>query len=206
MIHIGAGNPLLESLAPAIEVIKAGGVVAYPTETFYGLGVDALNEKAVEKIFAIKKRDFSQPLLILIPGRYVLSACVTEIPDAAVLLMEAFWPGPLTIIFFASSRIPPLLCAHTEKVAVRVSSHPVSQALVQALNAPLTATSANLSGLASPTTADEVWEQLGVQVDVIIDGGKTFGGKPSTIVDVTQSPPRVVREGVIPKDEIGRYF
>ena len=89
---------------------------------------------------------------------------------------------------------------------MRVSSHPVSQALVQALNAPLTATSANLSGLASPTTADEVWEQLGVQVDAIIDGGKTFGGKPSTIVDVTQSPPRVVREGVIPKAHIEGIF
>ena len=180
--------------------------MAYPTETFYGLGVDALNGKAVEKIFAIKKRNFSQPLLILIPGRDVLSAYVTEIPEAAVRLMEAFWPGPLTIIFFASSRIPPLLCGQTGKVAVRVSSHPVSQALVQALNAPLTATSANLSGLASPTTADEVWEQLGVQVDVILDGGKTFGGNPSTIVDVTQSPPRVVREGVILKDEIEGYF
>jgi L-threonylcarbamoyladenylate synthase len=186
----------------ALETIRKGGVVAYPTETFYGLGVDALNEDSIKKIYAIKKRNFSQPLLTLIPHRDVLPEYVKDIPEVARRLMGQFWPGPLTLIFFASPHLPPLLCAQTKKIAVRISSHPIAQALAEGAYSPITSTSANVSGSASPTTLEEVSLQLGEKVDLIIDGGRTTGGKPSTIVDVTQCPPRLIREGIIPFDEL----
>jgi len=202
IIQIDLLKPSSESIIPAIEIMRTGGVVAYPTETFYGLGVDALNEDSIKKIYAIKKRSFSQPLLILIPHRDVLPEYVKDIPEVALKLINRFWPGPLTLIFFASPHLPPLLCAQTKKIAVRVSSHPIARALAEGTRFPITSTSANVSGSASPTTLEEVSLQLGNEVDLIIDGGRTTGGKPSTIIDVTQCPPRLIREGTIPFDEL----
>ncbi|MFH0814086.1 MAG: L-threonylcarbamoyladenylate synthase, partial [Pseudomonadota bacterium] len=138
IIHLHADKPPLEAIAPAIEVIEAGGVVAYPTETFYGLGVDALNGEAIKKIYTLKKRSFSQPLLMLISHREVLPTYVREVPEVARRLIHKFWLGPLTLIFFAAPHLPPLLCAHTGKVAVRISSHPIAQVLVEAVNFPIT--------------------------------------------------------------------
>lgn len=191
-----------QSLNPAVEILRAGGVVAYPTETFYGLGVDAFNPEAIKKIFAIKGRFFSQPLLVLIPGQDYLPRCVNEVPEVARRLMERFWPGPLTMVFFASPQLPSILTAGTQKIAIRISSHPVAQALTSMLNGPLTSTSANISGDQSLATAKEVFSDLGGMIDLIIDGGKTPGQMPSTIVDVTFSPPQLVREGVVPFSEI----
>lgn len=204
-IRIDPNNISHESIIPTIEIIKGGGVIAYPTETFYGLGVDALNGEAIKKIYTLKKRDFTQPLLMLISHQDVLSTYVREIPEVARRLIHKFWPGPLTLIFFAAPHLPPLLCAHTGKVAVRISSHPIAQVLVEAVNFPITSTSANISGFASAKTAEEVLLQLEGQVDLVIDGGRTSGGKPSTLVDVTESPPRLVREGAIPFKEIESY-
>ena len=202
IIRIDPHNASPQAIVPAVEILRSGGVVAYPTETFYGLGVHALNEEAIKKIYAIKKRDFSQPLLILIPHRGVLSLYVKDVPEDALSLIERFWPGPLTLIFSASSHLPPILLGKTDKIAIRVSSHPIAQALTEGLNSPITSTSANISGDQSPATPKEVSSYLGGMIDLIIDGGKTPGQMPSTIVDVTISPPQLIREGMIPFSEI----
>jgi len=191
-----------QSLISAVEILRAGGVVVYPTETFYGLGVDALNQKAIKKVFTIKGRSFAQPLLILIPEQDYLPRYVTEVSEKARRLMEHFWPGPLTMVFSASPQLPSILTAGTKKIAIRISPHPIARALTSAFAGPLTSTSANISGEQSPATAKEVFSHLGEMIDLIIDGGKTPGQMPSTIVDVTFSPPQLVREGVIPFSEI----
>lgn len=206
IIRVDVDNLTEESLLPAVEILRSGGVVAYPTETFYGLGVDALNPEAIKKIFAIKNREISQPILALIPGKDHLSRYVHAIPKAAFQLIEDFWPGPLTLVFFSSSLIPPILTAHTQKIALRISSHPVAQTLTSMLNTPLTSTSANISGAHSPITSDEVLHQLAGKIDLIVDGGPTSGGMPSTIIDVTFSPPQLVREGAIPYRIILEYL
>lgn len=191
-----------QSLISAVEILRAGGVVVYPTETFYGLGVDALNQKAIKKVFTIKGRSFAQPLLILIPEQDYLPRYVTEVSEKARRLMEHFWPGPLTMVFSASPQLPSILTAGTKKIAIRISPHPIARALTSAFAGPLTSTSANISGEQSPATAKEVFSHLGGMIDLIIDGGKTPGQMPSTIVDVTFSPPQLVREGMVPFSEI----
>lgn len=198
IVRVDPDNISFEALIPAIEILKSGGVAAYPTETFYGLGVNALHEEAIKKIYAIKKRDFSQPLLILISHQDQLSLYVEDVSEDARMLIERFWPGPLTLIFSASHHIPTVLLGETDKIAVRVSSDPIARALTRRLNFPITSTSANLSGSQSPVTPEEVSQQLGDTIDILIDGGRTPGGKPSTIIDVTFSPPRLVRGGAIP--------
>jgi len=205
-IRIDPYNVSSQAIIPAIEILRSGGVVAYPTETFYGLGVNALNEEAVKKIYAIKNRDFYQPLLILIPHRNLLSLYVKDVPKDALMLIERFWPGPLTLIFFASPHLPSILLGEANKIAIRISSHPIAQALAKGLNSPITSTSANISGAQSPFTSEEVSFQLGDTIDLLIDGGRTPGEKPSTIVDMTQVPPQLIREGTIPFDEIRRFF
>jgi L-threonylcarbamoyladenylate synthase len=207
IIRIDPNNISSQAMISAVEILGSGGVVAYPTETFYGLGVNALNEEAVKKIYVIKKRDFSQPLLILIPHRDLLPLYVKDVPEDALMLIERFWPGPLTLIFSASSHLPSMLLGEADKIAIRVSSHPIAQALTKGLNSPITSTSANISGAQSPCTSEEVFSQLGNKIDLLMDGGRTPGEKPSTIIDVTVSPPRLIREGAIPfatnnKDEI----
>ncbi len=202
IIRIDPQQPSPQSLISAVEILRAGGVVVYPTETFYGLGVDALNQKAIKKVFTIKGRSFAQPLLILIPEQDYLPRYVTEVSEKARRLMEHFWPGPLTMVFSASPQLPSILTAGTKKIAIRISPHPIARALTSAFAGPLTSTSANISGEQSPATAKEVFSHLGGMIDLIIDGGKTPGQMPSTIVDVTFSPPQLVREGVVPFSEI----
>ena len=202
IIRIDPQQPSPQSLISAVEILRVGGVVVYPTETFYGLGVDALNQKAIKKVFTIKGRSFAQPLLILIPEQDYLPRYVTEVSEKARRLMEHFWPGPLTMVFFASPQLPSILTAGTKKIAIRISPHPIARALTSAFAGPLTSTSANISGEQSPATAQEVFSHLGGMIDLIIDGGKTPGQMPSTIVDVTFSPPQLVREGVVPFSEI----
>lgn len=202
IIRTDPQQPSPQSLISAVEILRAGGVVVYPTETFYGLGVDALNQKAIKKVFTIKGRSFAQPLLILIPEQDYLPRYVTEVSEKARRLMEHFWPGPLTMVFSASPQLPSILTAGTKKIAIRISPHPIARALTSAFAGPLTSTSANISGEQSPATAKEVFSHLGGMIDLIIDGGKTPGQMPSTIVDVTFSPPQLVREGMVPFSEI----
>ena len=198
-LKIDPGKPDEEKLAEAVRVLREGGVVAFPTETFYGLGADARNETAVEKIFRIKGRNFRNPLPVIVANDRELIPLVEEIPAAARILMQTFWPGPLTLIFRASSSVLPRLTADTGKIGIRVSGHLVARLLAAGLAGPLTATSANPSGGPECSSADAIIRALGDLPDAVIDGGETPGGAGSTILDVTVFPPRILREGAIPR-------
>jgi L-threonylcarbamoyladenylate synthase len=195
-----------EVIQEAAQVIHEGGIVAVPTESFYGLAVHALDEKAIERLFAVKRRREDNPVLILIPSKEGLSSYVTEVYEKDRKLMERFWPGGLTMVFFAGPILPRSLTAGTGKIGVRLSSHPVPTELARAVGAPITGTSANRSGRPSCSTAEEVMEALGEDIDLILDGGKTPGGKGSTVLDVTIDPPVVMREGIVSRDELRPFL
>jgi L-threonylcarbamoyladenylate synthase len=198
IIKIDPENPEPEKIDEAVAILKSGGVIAFPTETFYGLGADARSEAAIGKIFGVKGRDFNNPILVVIgePGQVDLFA--QDIPAQARALMKRFWPGPVTILFRAGTAVSPKLTAGSGKIGVRLTSHPIATALSKRLGGPVTATSANLSGAPECSSAVEVLSQLEGKLDGVVDGGQTPGGKGSTIVDATVSPVKVLREGVIP--------
>ena len=180
------------------DIFKEGGMIAYPTETFYGLGVDPFNEAAVNKLFKLKARDPDKPISILIKDEKMLLELVEEIPSSAEILRKKFWPGPLTIIFKAKKIIPSVITGNTGKIAVRISSNPITQKLLEIIDSPITTTSANPSGKKSPVTAGEVADYFGDKIDLIIDGGLLSGKLGSTIVDATEEKLKVIREGEIP--------
>ncbi|MDI9571493.1 MAG: L-threonylcarbamoyladenylate synthase [Pseudomonadota bacterium] len=202
-MRINPGKTIAEAeLDKAVGLIAAGGVVAFPTETFYGLAADAANEEAIARIFSIKGRDFRHPIALIIADPSDLEALTDEVSDAARILMAAFWPGPLTLLLRAAPRVSLHLTAGGGKIGVRISSHPVAQALASGLGRPITATSANLSGHPECATAEEVRKQFPSASLAILDGGPTPGGKGSTILDTTVAPPLVLREGMISKAAI----
>ena len=202
VLKLNPENPELALIDRAIRILKTGGVIAFPTETFYGLAADATNEDAVEKIFHLKGRDFSNPVALIIGNDRQLQGLVEEIPDSSRILMQTFWPGPLTLVFKASPQIIPKLTGHTGKIGIRISSHPVAACLAHRLDRPITATSANFSGTPEILSPQEVVRCLGDRVDLVIDGGLSPGGKGSTILDVTLDPPVTLREGAIPTQRI----
>ena len=186
------------SLREAGEVVRGGGVIAFPTETFYGLGVDPLNVPAVQRLYDLKGRSpQTSPILVLIRSRRELRALVSEITPAAERLMQACWPGPLTLVFRAAEAVPSVLTAETGTIGVRLSAYPDVQRVLEVIGGPLTGTSANRTGQPPATTADEVERAFGVDVDLIVNGGPTPGGLPTTVVDTTVSPPRLIREGCV---------
>ena len=193
-------------LTRAAEIVAHGGIIAYPTETFYGLGADATNEKAIQKIFAIKGRNFKNPISLIIGQTDNIYPLVQDVPQTAQKLMAAFWPGALTIIFLATDKVSSLLTAGSGKIGLHVSSHPGARGIVQKLKRPLTATSANLSGAPECVSASDVASQLGDKIDAIIDLGDTPGIKGSTIIDVTCTPPVILREGAISRQTIEKYI
>ena len=202
LLVIDPRKPERAKLDEAVAVLRDGGVIAYPTETFYGLGADASNEVAVEKIFAIKGRAFNNPLAVIVAGEDDLPSLVAEIPDEAKILMQRLWPGPLTMVFWAAPSVSCRLTAGTGKIGIRISSHPLASRLARALGAPLIATSANRSGEPENASASGVASSLGALPDLIIDGGETPGLLGSTILDVTVFPFRILREGAVPENLI----
>jgi len=181
-------------------VVRGGGVVAFPTETFYGLGVLPFDERAVRRVFDLKGRSATtRPVLVLVRSRADLEALVAEITPTAERLMEACWPGPLTLVFRASASVPALLTAETGTIGVRLSAHPEVRRLLEAVGGALTGTSANRSGRPPATSAEEVRRFLGADVDLILDGGPTPGGLPTTVLDATVTPARLIREGRVPR-------
>lgn len=197
----GGSSPAVDKAA---EAILSGAVVAFPTESFYGLGVNAMDERAVERLFHVKKRPDDNPILILIPSVETLERYVVSIPETACRLMDAFWPGGLTMLFEAGPRISPLLTAGTGKIGIRLSSHPLALALVRATGVPVTGTSANETGEPACVLAEEVFRSLGDRVDLILDGGRTAGGKGSTVLDVTVHPPVILRPGMVGREDLDR--
>ena len=206
ILKIGDKNSEEIILTRAAEIIAHGGIIAYPTETFYGLGADATNEKAIQKIFAIKGRNFKNPISLIIGQTDNIYPLVQDVPQTAQKLMTAFWPGALTIVFLAANNVSPLLTAGSGKIGLRVSSHPGARGIIQRLKRPLTATSANLTGAPECTRASEVAEQIGDKIDAIIDLGDTPGTKGSTIIDVTCTPPVILRKGAISRKAIEKYI
>jgi L-threonylcarbamoyladenylate synthase len=205
ILKTGADSSEEQIIAKAAEILAAGSIIAYPTETFYGLGADATNEKAIQKIFAVKGRNFNNPVSLIIGQHEDIYPLVKDIPEIAKKLMAAFWPGALTIVFSAADIVSSKLTAGSGKIGLRVSSHPLAQKIVQKLKRPLTATSANLSGAPECSLASEVIEQIGDKLDAIVDWGQTQGGKASTIIDVTCDPPVILREGAISRKTIEKY-
>jgi len=186
--------------AHARKVLLQGGVIAFPTDTFYGLGVDPFNRDAVDKIFAIKGREKKKPLLLLISAREQLETLVRDITPAHSTLMQEFWPGPLTLLFEPRSVILDNVSAGL--IGIRQPGNSMTRNLISSFGQAITAPSANLSGEAPPTSAKQVEQSLGSQLDLIIDGGTCPGGEPSTLVDATETPVRLIRPGAIPFSDI----
>ena len=198
IIAIDPVKPDQARIAEAAGILKAGGIVVYPTETFYGLGADATNEKAIERVFTIKGRSSANPLPVIIGEENELARLAMDVDEMSRRLIKVFWPGPLTLVFTASPRISAKLTANTGKIGIRISGHSIAASLAGALGRPITATSANPSGAAECTSPEEAMSSLGNLVDAVIDGGMTPGGAGSTILDMTCKPPVIIREGVIP--------
>jgi L-threonylcarbamoyladenylate synthase len=197
MIAIDAGRLAPGALDEAAALLQAGGLVAFPTESFYGLGADALNPRAVARVFGVKRRPRDKPLLVLVASPTMAEALIAELPAGARELMARHWPGALTLVLKAATRVPGALTAGTGTVGVRMPGHPVALGLVQAAGFPITAPSANPSAEAAPTTALAVRRYFEGEVDLILDGGPTAGGPGSTIADCTVWPPRVLRQGAV---------
>jgi L-threonylcarbamoyladenylate synthase len=199
IIRINPSNPEPRALEEAGAIIREGGVVAYPTETFYGLGADGGNESSVEKIFAVKGRDFNKPIPLIIGNLDHLVEWAAFVPETAQRFMDRFWPGPLTLLFRALPGVLSRITGGTGKIGIRCSSNIIAAGLAElSKGGALTATSANLSGQEECVSAEEVMDMLGSRIDAVIDGGTTPGERGSTIVDVTADPPVIIREGVIP--------
>jgi L-threonylcarbamoyladenylate synthase len=196
VLAVDAVSPQAGALAEAAAAVESGGVVAFPTETFYGLAVAALDAAAIRRLFALKGRPESRPVLVLVddPARIERIALLTT---SARELIARHWPGALTLVLAARPVVPAELTAGTGTIGVRQPGHPVARALAAAVGGPVTAPSANLTGEPPPCTAAEVLRVFDGKIDVVLDGGPTPGGLPSTVLDVTVDPPRVLREGAV---------
>ncbi len=189
-------------LDEAAAIVAHGGVIAYPTETLYGLGADATDEKALRRIYEIKGRDFNNPVPVIIGKPDDLYPLVSKVGTLAERLIRAFWPGPLTIVFQASRAVSPLLTAGTGKIGIRLPGHYGARQIATRAGRPLTATSANLSG--SPGYADPapLIIELGDKIDAVVDLGRTAGAPATTVVDATGSEAVILRQGTITREEI----
>ncbi len=194
---IDPANPDPALVARAARVILAGGVVAYPTDTLYGLGVDPRNDRAVERLFAVKQRAADQPVPLIAADLAQVERHVGRLTDLGRRLAARFWPGPLTLVVQALPDLSPLIHGGTG-VAVRVPNHAVARMLAAQCNAAITSTSANLSGEPPPDGADRITRSITERIDVLLDAGAAPGGLPSTIVNVAGEVPVLVREGVVP--------
>ncbi|MGB4026290.1 MAG: L-threonylcarbamoyladenylate synthase [Bacillota bacterium] len=195
-------HPDREIIARCAEVIKRGGLVAFPTETVYGLGANALSPEAVAKVFEAKGRPKGNPLIVHISNLHQVDPLVTQVSPKAEALMKMFWPGPLTLLFPKSDLVLDIVTAGLPNVAIRMPDHPVCKALIDACGLPLVAPSANLSGRPSPTSAQDVLADLDGKVDIILDGGPTHIGVESTVLDVSKESPIILRPGAIGKEDL----
>jgi L-threonylcarbamoyladenylate synthase len=201
-----AGNNSIKIIRTALEVLEKGGVIAFPTETFYGLGVKFDVESAVKRLCDLKKRPGDKAIPLIIGRRELLNLVVSNVNSAALALIDKFWPGPLTLILPARKGLSKLITAGTQKVAVRIPGESFALHLAIASSFPITATSANISGHLPARDAGAVRRNFEDAVDLIIDGGPAPGGLPSTIVDVTGDSIKIVREGVIKKESLETIF
>ncbi len=193
-----------EQIERGISVLRQGGLVAFPTDTVYGLGACASLRQAVERVYRVKGRPRNMALPLLLAHTSQIGEVADSVPQIAWLLVRNFLPGALTLVLHKSSSVPDVITGGGITVAVRIPAHPVPVALAEGLGTPIVGTSANLSGKPSALTADEVYSQLGDKIDLVIDGGRCPGGRESTVVDVTGEVPVVLREGAISREELER--
>jgi L-threonylcarbamoyladenylate synthase len=202
VLEVDPERPDMAAIARAAACLRSGGLVAFPTETVYGLGVHALDPAAVRRLFSAKDRPFNDPLIVHVPSLVEGRDLVTSVPAAATALAEHFWPGPLTLVLPKSRTVPDEATAGLPSVAIRVPSHPVAQALLRASGIPIAAPSANLFSRPSPTRAAHVLADLDGRIDLVLDGGPTLVGVESTVVDLTDHSPRVLRPGGVPLEAL----
>ena len=204
VLKIGKNN-FEDTISRAAHILKQGGTVAFPTETVYGLGADALNPAAVRKIFEAKGRPADNPLIVHIASMDSLDKIATDIPPIAFELMDAFWPGSLTLVLKRRSAVPDITTGGLDTVAVRMPDNPVALALIREAGTPLAAPSANTSGRPSPTTAEHVISDLSGRIDAVIDGGAVEVGVESTVLDVTSDVPVILRPGGVGLEDIKKH-
>lgn len=205
IISIDSAHPDLSVLSEAATVIQRGGLVAYPTDTYYGIAADPFNAKAVSRLFKVKKRSRSKAILLLINDVAELRVLVDRVSPLAEAVIKQFWPGPLTLIFQAASSLPNALIAGTGKIGIRLPAAPLPSALIRISGFPLTATSANISGQPASVTTLEVAEMIGEDLDLILDGG-LCAPLPSTLLDLSDDSPKILREGRVPTASLSVFF
>ena len=206
LVKVNPEKPDLKKILSAAEIIQKGGLVAFPTETVYGLGADALNPTAVLALFEAKKRPLDNPPIIHVADPAEVYRLVEEVPAKARILIDKFWPGPLTLIFKRSNIMPKVTVAGLDTVAIRMPKHKVALELIRLSRCPIAAPSANLAGKPSPPTAQHVYEDLNGRIDAIIDGGATNIGVESTVVDLSVDPPMLLRPGGTPFEELKKVL
>lgn len=197
IIRVNPTSPDPNVISEAAGVIQAGGVISFPTQHLYGLGADALNADAVNRIFDLKRRSQKKPILVLVKSLEDLERIVRSIPPFASRIIEKFWPGRITIIFEAKETLPVNLTAGTGKIGVRLPEHPVAAALVNSVRGPITGTSANIAGSAGCSRISDLDPRIAEKLDLVLDAGPLKGGIGSTVVDVTGEVPRILREGAV---------
>jgi L-threonylcarbamoyladenylate synthase len=195
-----------DAVRQAVALLRAGQVVAFPTDTLYGVGAHALDEVAVGRLYAVKDRPSNKAIPVLVADVADLSRLVRSVPDIVTRLAAQFWPGGLTLVLPEAAGLPVILTAGVDSVAVRCPAHPTPLALIRSLGVPLATTSANLSGQPAPKTADQVVEQLSGRVPLILDGGECAAGVPSTMLDLSVDPPRVIRAGAVSIEALRRLL
>lgn len=206
LLTLSPHNPNPELIRQAADVILRRDLVAFPTETVYGLGANALDEEAVARIFHAKGRPSNDPLIVHVASLDDVKLVATEIPPVVEKLAAAFWPGPLTLVLPKQAHVPASVTAGLDSVAVRVPSHPVALALIRASGVPIAAPSANRFGHTSPTTAQHVMDDLNGRIDMILDGGATSVGVESTVLDVTREPAMILRPGGVSREAIEKVI
>jgi L-threonylcarbamoyladenylate synthase len=195
LLKVNPQKPDIEKVRVAADIIRKGGLVAFPTETVYGLGADAMNPKAVLALFEAKKRPLDNPPIIHVENANDVYRIAKQVPPKAEKLMKEFWPGPLTLVFKRSETVPDVTVAGLDTIAVRMPRHAVALALIRESNRPIAAPSANLAGKPSPTSAKHVFDDLNGRIDAILDSGPTHIGVESTVLDLNVDPPLVLRPG-----------
>jgi L-threonylcarbamoyladenylate synthase len=206
LIKVNPNNPECEKIKYAAEAIKQGKLVAFPTETVYGLGANALNRNAVLRIFKAKGRPLDNPIIVHVGEIDELLIVAREIPSIVFKITSMFWPGPLTLILKRSEKIPKETCGGRETVAVRMPAHKVALALVKEAGIPIAAPSANLSGRPSPTSVEHVLEDLKSEIEIVLDGGETPYGIESTVLDVTKEAPLILRPGPVTPEALTKVL
>jgi L-threonylcarbamoyladenylate synthase len=202
VLKVSPVQPEPEKIKIAAQTIRDGGLVAFPTETVYGLGANALDERAVLRIFQAKNRPTDNPLIVHIANKEDVYLLAETVPSRAEILIDRFWPGPLTLLMPKSELVPAATTAGLATVAIRMPSHPIARALIAEADVPIAAPSANLAGRPSPTTAQHVWDDLSGKIEVLIDGAEVGFGVESTVLDLTADPPTVLRPGPVTVGEL----